>query len=72
MLERNPTHNAASSLRILIQRHGLFFSDFPAHDMTRDFVLLAEQRKAEAGLKERFEVCWPPRALSGTGGALGV
>ncbi|GFR46278.1 hypothetical protein Agub_g7832 [Astrephomene gubernaculifera] len=35
--------------------HGLFLSDIPLHDMSRDFVLLAEQRQAEADLKERFE-----------------
>ncbi|GLI69453.1 hypothetical protein VaNZ11_014066 [Volvox africanus] len=35
--------------------HGLYLSDIPLHDMSRDFVLLAEQRQAEADLKERFE-----------------
>lgn len=30
-------------------------ADIPLHDMSRDFVLLAEQRQAEADLKERFE-----------------
>ncbi|KAG2499523.1 hypothetical protein HYH03_002469 [Edaphochlamys debaryana] len=34
---------------------GLFLADIPLHDMSRDFVLLAEQRQAEADLKERFE-----------------
>ncbi|EFJ47487.1 guanylyl and adenylyl cyclase family member, partial [Volvox carteri f. nagariensis] len=33
----------------------LFLSDIPLHDINRDFVLLAEQRQAEAQLKERFE-----------------
>lgn len=33
----------------------LFLSDIPLHDLNRDFVLLAEQRHAEAQLKERFE-----------------
>lgn len=33
----------------------LFLSDIPLHDLSRDFVLLAEQRQAEADLKERFE-----------------
>ncbi|GLC33173.1 hypothetical protein PLESTB_000362800 [Pleodorina starrii] len=33
----------------------LFLSDIPLHDLNRDFVLLAEQRSAEAQLKERFE-----------------
>ncbi|GLC52309.1 hypothetical protein PLESTB_000607500 [Pleodorina starrii] len=35
--------------------HGIYLSDIPLHDMSRDFVLLAEQRQAEADLKERFE-----------------
>lgn len=38
-----------------LQRCQLFLSDFPLHDMGRDFVLLAEQRQAEADLKEKFE-----------------
>lgn len=32
---------------------GLHLSDFPLHDMGRDFVLLAEQRAAEAELKDK-------------------
>lgn len=38
-----------------LQNQGLYLSDIPLHDLSRDFVLLAEQRAAEAGLKERFE-----------------
>ncbi|KXZ56253.1 hypothetical protein GPECTOR_1g220 [Gonium pectorale] len=38
-----------------MQHHKLFLSDIPLHDLNRDFVLLAEQRHAEAQLKERFE-----------------
>eukprot|EP00798_Chlamydomonas_sp_ICE-L_P003500 gene3500-13567_t len=38
-----------------LQKHKLFLSDIPIHDMSGDFVLLAEQRQAEADLKERFE-----------------
>eukprot|EP00195_Chlamydomonas_chlamydogama_P006345 CAMPEP_0202897216 /NCGR_PEP_ID=MMETSP1392-20130828/6039_1 /ASSEMBLY_ACC=CAM_ASM_000868 /TAXON_ID=225041 /ORGANISM="Chlamydomonas chlamydogama, Strain SAG 11-48b" /LENGTH=1191 /DNA_ID=CAMNT_0049582803 /DNA_START=21 /DNA_END=3596 /DNA_ORIENTATION=- len=38
-----------------MQRHGLYFSDYPLHDLGSDFVLLAEQRKVEADLKEQFE-----------------
>lgn len=34
---------------------GLFLSDIPLHDLARDFTLLAEQRMAEANLKERLE-----------------
>ncbi len=34
---------------------GLFLSDIPLHDMSSDFILLAEQRKTEADLKERYE-----------------
>jgi guanylate cyclase soluble subunit beta len=33
----------------------MFLSDIPLHNLSRDFVLLAEQRQAEADLKERFE-----------------
>ncbi|KAG2450442.1 hypothetical protein HYH02_004944 [Chlamydomonas schloesseri] len=35
--------------------HGIYISDIPRHDATRDFVMLAEQRHAEAQLKERLE-----------------
>jgi serine/threonine protein kinase len=38
-----------------MRARGLFLSDFPLHDMARDFVLLAEQRQAEADLKEKYE-----------------
>ncbi|GLI65462.1 hypothetical protein VaNZ11_008812 [Volvox africanus] len=38
-----------------MRHHRLFLSDIPLHDLNRDFVLLAEQRQAEAQLKERFE-----------------
>ena len=37
----------------LAQSCQLFLSDFPLHDMGREFVLLAEQRSAEAELKVR-------------------
>jgi guanylate cyclase soluble subunit beta len=33
----------------------LYLSDIPAHDTTMDYVLLAEQRKSEADLKDRYE-----------------
>lgn len=35
--------------------HRLYLNDLPLHGLGRDFVLLAEQRHAEAGLRERFE-----------------
>lgn len=35
--------------------HKLYLSDLPLHGQGRDFVLLAEQRLAEAGLKVRSE-----------------
>jgi len=35
--------------------NGLHLADFPLHDMGRDFVLLAEQRAAEAELKAKYE-----------------
>ncbi|KAG2441004.1 hypothetical protein HXX76_003857 [Chlamydomonas incerta] len=38
-----------------MRQHGIFISDIPRHDATRDFVMLAEQRHAEAQLKERLE-----------------
>lgn len=38
-----------------LQQYGLYLSDIPLHHLSRDFVLLAEQRQAEADLKERFE-----------------
>jgi len=39
-----------------LQRHGLFLSDMPLHDMGRDYVLLAEQRSADIDLKDRYEL----------------
>lgn len=33
----------------------LFLSDLPLHDQTADYLLLSEQRKTEADLKDRFE-----------------
>jgi hypothetical protein len=33
----------------------LYISDFPLHDMSRDFLLLAEQRSIEVELKEKLE-----------------
>lgn len=38
-----------------MQIHNLYLTDLPLHSLGRDYVLLAEQRHAEAGLKERFE-----------------
>ena len=38
------------------QSCNLYLSDFPLHDMGREFVLLAEQRSAEAELKVWEEV----------------
>ncbi len=38
------------------QRCNLYLSDIPPHDMARDFILLAEQLKVEADLKEKLEV----------------
>lgn len=38
-----------------MQVQGLFLSDIPLHDMSQDFILLAEQLAAEADLKERYE-----------------
>jgi guanylate cyclase soluble subunit beta len=33
----------------------LYLSDIPAHDMTTDYLLLAEQRKADAEMKDKYE-----------------
>eukprot|EP00878_Enallax_costatus_P026891 GHUV01028902.1.p1 GENE.GHUV01028902.1~~GHUV01028902.1.p1 ORF type:complete len:767 (+),score=239.67 GHUV01028902.1:298-2598(+) len=38
-----------------MQQSGIFFSDIPVHDMSADYLLLAEQRKAEADLVEKYE-----------------
>ena len=38
-----------------MERGGLTLSDVPSHDLTRDFLLLSEQRKVEASLLQRFE-----------------
>ena len=38
-----------------MRHHGIFISDIPHHDINRDYVLLAEQRQAEAQLQERLE-----------------
>ena len=43
------------------QAHNLYLSDIAPMDMARDFVLLAEQRRVEADLKEKFEVRWGPQ-----------
>ncbi|KAI1292793.1 Guanylate cyclase soluble subunit alpha-1 [Halotydeus destructor] len=36
-------------------RSGLFLSDIPIHDATRDLILVEEQSKAQEGLKRRME-----------------
>ena len=38
-----------------LQKFRLFLSDIPLHDMSRDYVLLAEQRSAEVDIKNLFE-----------------
>jgi guanylate cyclase soluble subunit beta len=38
-----------------LQKFRLFLSDIPLHDMSRDYVLLAEQRSAEVDLKNLYE-----------------
>jgi len=37
------------------KKAGCCLSDIALHDMTSDYILLAEQRHAEADLKERYE-----------------
>lgn len=38
-----------------MQQSGIFFSDIPLHDMSADYLLLAEQRKADADMMEKYE-----------------
>ena len=38
------------------QRANLFLSDIPPHDLARDFMLLADEQKAELELREKLEV----------------
>ena len=45
----------------ILQACQLFLSDFPLHDMGREFVLLAEQRSAEAELKVWTSFVWRGR-----------
>jgi guanylate cyclase soluble subunit beta len=48
---------ASPRLRSLLemQQSHIYLSDIPLHDMTSDYILLAEQRHAEADLKEKYE-----------------
>lgn len=48
---------ASPRMRDLAEMQGsrVFLSDIPTHDMTADYILLAEQRHAEADLKEKYE-----------------
>ena len=39
-----------------LQSLGMFISDIPPHDMSSDFVVMAEQREVEAELAKRLEV----------------
>ena len=39
-----------------LQSHGMFMSDIPPHDMSSDFVVMAEQRQVEAELAKKLEV----------------
>ena len=39
-----------------MQESGLHLSDISPMDMARDYVLMAERRKVEAGLKRKMEV----------------
>ena len=38
-----------------LQKQGLYISDIPIHDATRDLILLSEQAKAQGGLKKRLQ-----------------
>lgn len=38
-----------------LQKQGLYISDIPIHDATRDLILVSEQSKAQGGLKKRLQ-----------------
>lgn len=38
-----------------LQASGVYLSDIPRYDLSSDYILLAEQRQAEADLKEKYE-----------------
>lgn len=38
-----------------LRRQGLYISDIPIHDATRDLILVSEQSKAQGGLKKRLQ-----------------
>lgn len=38
-----------------LQKQGLYLSDIPIHDATRDLILVSEQAKAQGGLKKRLQ-----------------
>lgn len=38
-----------------LERSGMYLSDLAAHDLGRDYVLLAEQQLVDSGLRERSE-----------------
>jgi len=38
-----------------LQATGVFLSDIPRYDLCSDYILLAEQRQAEADLKDKYE-----------------
>jgi guanylate cyclase soluble subunit beta len=39
----------------VLQASGVYLSDIPRYDLSSDYILLAEQRQAEADLKEKYE-----------------
>ena len=39
-----------------LKDHDMFMSDIPPHDMSSDFVVMAEQRQVEADLAKKLEV----------------
>jgi hypothetical protein len=38
-----------------LQASGVYLSDIPRYDLSSDYILLAEQRQAEADLKDKYE-----------------
>lgn len=42
-------------LSCCVQASGVYLSDIPRYDLSSDYILLAEQRQAEADLKEKYE-----------------
>ncbi len=56
VLSKADCHAIISNSRPLFLTPGLYLSDIPIHDSTRDLVLLSEQFRAEYELTQKLEV----------------